>query len=325
MARYLTENDIKQLLTMPIALDCVQQALKAHAEHRAIDVPRARIHLPSGTQHVLQAAAPELKFIGFKYYYTRPGGKSFYVHLMNTETARLEAIIEAVWMSMVRTGAASGIATRCLAREDATVVGQIGAGFQGMGQLEAVCRARGIRTARVYARTRERLAAFCERMSRQPELDVVPADSAQAAVAGADIVNVITRSATPVLSGAWLEPGQHVNAAGSNALTRRELDLGAVEKCDVITVDARSTARRECGDLLPAVEKGTLQWDALVEIGEIIAGRAAGRTSAKQITLYESHGMGLQDLYVGAKMLQLARERGIGADLPIGESAPGRA
>jgi alanine dehydrogenase len=325
MARYLTENDIKQLLTMPIALDCVQQALKAHAEHRAIDVPRARIHLPSGTQHVLQAAAPELKFIGFKYYYTRPGGKSFYVHLMNTETARLEAIIEAVWMSMVRTGAASGIATRCLAREDATVVGQIGAGFQGMGQLEAVCRARGIRTARVYARTRERLAAFCERMSRQLELDVVPADSAQAAVAGADIVNVITRSATPVLSGAWLEPGQHVNAAGSNALTRRELDLGAVEKCDVITVDARSTARRECGDLLPAVEKGTLQWDALVEIGEIIAGRAAGRTSAKQITLYESHGMGLQDLYVGAKMLQLARERGIGADLPIGESAPGRA
>jgi alanine dehydrogenase len=324
MARYLTENDIKQLLTMPIALDCVQQALKAHAEHRAIDVPRARIHLPSGTQHVLQAAAPELKFIGFKYYYTRPGGKSFYVHLMNTETARLEAIIEAVWMSMVRTGAASGIATRCLAREDATVVGQIGAGFQGMGQLEAVCRARKIRTARVYARTREPLAAFCERMSRQLELEVVPADSAQAAIAGADIVNVITRSAAPVLSGAWLEPGQHVNAAGSNALTRRELDLATVERCDVITVDARSTARGECGDLLPAVEKGTLQWDALVEIGEIIAGRAAGRTSAKQITLYESHGMGLQDLYVGAKMLQLARERGIGADLPIGESAPGR-
>jgi len=94
MIKYLTENDIKQLLTMPVALDCVQQALTAHAEHRAIDVPRARIHLPSGTQHVLQAAAPELGLIGFKYYYTRPGGKSFYVHLINTETARLEAIIE---------------------------------------------------------------------------------------------------------------------------------------------------------------------------------------------------------------------------------------
>ncbi|HET9664927.1 MAG TPA: ornithine cyclodeaminase family protein [Burkholderiales bacterium] len=321
MVRYLTENDIKQLLTMPIALDCVQQALKAHAENRAIDVPRARIHLPSGTQHVLQAAAPELKLIGFKYYYTRPGGKSFYVHLMNTETARLEAILEAVWMSMVRTGAASGVATRCLAREDATTVGQIGAGFQGIGQLEAVCRVRKIRTARVYARTRERLNAFCERMSRQLEIEVIPAESAQAAVAGADIVNVITRSASPVLSGAWLEAGQHVNAAGSNALARRELDTAAVEKSDVITVDARATARRESGDLLPAVEKGTLRWDALVEIGEVIAGRAAGRTSASQITLYESHGMGLQDLYVGARMLQLAREQAIGTDLPIGDTS----
>jgi ornithine cyclodeaminase/alanine dehydrogenase-like protein (mu-crystallin family) len=322
MARYLKESDIQQLLTMPLALDLVQQALKAHAEHRAIDVPRARIHLATGTQHVLQAAAPELKLIGFKYYYTRPGGKSFYVHLMNTETAQLEAIIEAIWMSMVRTGAASGVATRHLAREEASSVGQIGAGFQGIGQLEAVCRVRNIRVARVFARNRERLAAFCKAMSRQLDIDVSPADSAQAAVRGADIVNVITKSATPVLAGEWLEPGQHINAAGSNALARRELDALAIEKSDVITVDARGTARGECGDLLPAVEKGLLRWDALVEIGEVIAGRAAGRTSAKQITLYESHGMGLQDLYVGARMLHLAREQGIGVDLPIGDSVP---
>ncbi len=99
---------------MPLALEAMEQAHQALAEHRAIDVPRARIHLPTGTQHVLQAAAPELGFIGFKYYYTRPTGKSFYVHLMNTETAKLEAIIEAVWMSMVRTGAASGVATRSI-------------------------------------------------------------------------------------------------------------------------------------------------------------------------------------------------------------------
>jgi ornithine cyclodeaminase len=132
-------------------------------------------------------------------------------------------------------------------------------------------------------------------------------------------VNVITKSATPVLAGEWLEPGQHINAAGSNALTRRELDALAIEKSDVIAVDARATARGECGDLLPAIEKGLLHWEALVEIGEIIAGRAAGRTSARQVSLYESHGMGLQDLYVGARMLALSRERGIGIDLPIGD------
>lgn len=120
------------------------------------------------------------------------------------------------------------------------------------------------------------------------------------------------------MKGDWLAPGQHVNAAGSNALTRREIDDAAVRKCEVIVVDGRGTARNECGDLLPAVEKGWLRWDHLPEIGEIMAGKSPGRTSPAQITLYESHGMGLQDLWVGARVLKLARERGIGTDLPVG-------
>ena len=318
MVRYLTESDVQKLLTMPLALEWMEEAHRALGEQRAIDVPRARIHLPTGTQHVLQAAVPELKVIGFKYYYTRPTGKSFYVHLMNTETAKLEAIIEAVWISMVRTGAASGVATRHLAVKDASVVGQIGAGYQGESQLEAVCQVRKIKPARVFARNRDRLVAFCNEMTRKTGVQVDPAASAEAAARGAHVVNVITKSAEPVLKGEWLEPGQHVNAAGSNALTRRELDEAAVRKCDVVTVDGRGTARNECGDLLPAVEKGWLRWDFLAEIGEVIAGRAPGRSSDRQITLYESHGMGLQDVYVGAKLLELARSRGIGTDLPIG-------
>lgn len=317
MVRYLREDDVKKLLTTPLALEWVEQALKSRALGQAIDVPRARIHLPTGTQHVLQAAAPELKVVGFKYYYTTPYGKSFYVHLIHTESGRLEAIIEAVWMSMVRTGAASGVATRHLAVEGASIVGQIGAGFQAIGQLEAVCRVRKIRAARVFARSRERLQAFCATLSQKLGIEVAAAGSAEAAVRGAHVVNVITKAAEPVLKGEWLEPGQHVNAAGSNALSRRELDEAAVKKCDVITVDARGTARNECGDLLPAVEKGWLHWESLAEIGEVIAGRASGRSSPRQITLYESHGMGIQDLWVGAKVLALARERGVGIDLPI--------
>jgi len=318
MVRYLTENDIKQLITMPIALECAEQALRARALGEAIDVPRARIHLPTGTQHVLQAAAPGLKFVGFKYYYTTPHGKSFYVHLINTESGRLEAVIEAIWMSMVRTGAASGVAADRLAVKDASVVGQIGAGFQGISQLEAVCQVRKIRAARVFARNRDRLQAFCSTMSQKLGIEVAAAPNAEAAVRGAHIVNVITKSAEPVLRGAWLDRGQHVNAAGSNALSRRELDDEAVKKCDVITVDSRGTASRECGDLLPSVEKGWRHWDSLVEMGDIIAGKERGRSSPGEITLYESHGMGIQDLWVGARMLELARERGVGADLPIG-------
>lgn len=322
MIRYLTESDVQKLLTMPLALEAMEEAHRALAEGKAIDIPRQRIHLPAGTQHVLQAAAPGLGYIGFKYYYTRPTGKSFYVHLTSIEKGSLEAIIEAVHMSMVRTGAASGIATKHLANPDAAVLGQIGAGYQGQSQLEAVCKARKIRTAKVYSRNRDKLVAFCEKMSKATGVEVRPAESAEAAVRGSHVVNVITKSAEPVLKGEWLEPGQHVNAAGSNALARREIDLAAVKKCDLVTVDGRGTAARESGDLLPAVESGHLRWETITEIGEVIAKKAPGRTSPKQITLYESHGMGLQDLWVGSKMLEAARERGIGADLPIGNVAP---
>jgi ornithine cyclodeaminase len=155
-------------------------------------------------------------------------------------------------------------------------------------------------------------------MSKATGVEVKPADSAEAAVRGSHVVNVITKSAEPVLKGAWLEPGQHVNAAGSNALTRREIDDEAVKKCGLITVDGRGTAEKECGDLLSAVEKGWLRWGYLTEIGEVISGKAPGRTSAQQITLYESHGMGLQDLWVGVKLLELARARGVGTELPVG-------
>ena len=318
MVRYLTENDVKNLLTMPLALERVEAAHRALGERRAVDVPRQRIHLPAGTQHVLQAAAPEIGYIGFKNYYTRPQGKAFFVQLISIESGKLEALIEAVHMSMVRTGAASGVATRYLANEDASIVGQIGAGHQGIGQLEAVCAVRKIRSARVYARNRDRLTAFCGTMAQKLGIEVVPAESAEAAVRGAHVVNVITKSSTPVLAGQWLEPGQHVNAAGSNALTRREIDEEAVKKCAIVTVDSRGTARKECGDLLPAIEHGLHRWEALTEIGEVLAGRSPGRGSARQITLYESHGMGIQDVYTGAAVLALARERGIGADLPVG-------
>src|SRR5262245_49334262 len=127
MVRYLTEDDVRKLLTMPLAIERVEAAHRALGERRAVDVPRERIHLPNGTQHVLQAASPELGYIGFKNYYTRPQGRTFYVQMTAIDSGKLEALIEAAYMSMVRTGAASGMATRCLAHPDASVVGQIGA------------------------------------------------------------------------------------------------------------------------------------------------------------------------------------------------------
>lgn len=320
MIRYINEKAVEQLLTMPLAVGLVEAALRARAEGAAVDVPRVRTRTAAGTLHIMQAAAPALKLIGYKAYYSAKGkGTRYFVHLFDADSGKLAAIIEASCLGMVRTGAASGVATRYLAREDAAIVAMIGAGKQAVGQLEAVCEVRKIREVRVYSRSAERAGKFCAALSGKLGVAMHPVTSAAEAVRGADIVNVITKAAAPVLEGRWLEPGQHINAAGSNSLIRRELDAAAVQRCARIVVDSRATARNECGDLLPLVENGLLGWDALPELGEVIIGRVPGRTARDEITLYESHGMAIQDLYVGASILALARERGIGVDLPIGD------
>ena len=317
MATWLSEADVREVLTMELALERVEEALRATATDAAVDTPRVRTGTSEGTLHVLQAAAPALGLAGFKYYYIGAGGRCSHVHLVDARTARLEAVIDSGWLGMVRTGAASGIATRHLAAPGARVAGQIGAGRQAVGQLEAVCKVRPIERAQVFARDRAKLEAFCAEMAERLAIEVLPAASAEQAVRGAEVVNVVTNASQPVLEGAWLEPGQHVNAAGSNALTRRELDLAAVRRCDLVAVDSRGTARGECGDLLPAVEAGLLRWERLPELGEIAAGLRRGRGSPREITLYESHGMGIQDLYVAERVLAAARARGLGTALPF--------
>lgn len=319
MVRYIKENEVEQILTMAKAVALVEQALRDRAEGRAVDVPRVRTRTAAGTLHVVQGASSALKLIGYKAYYSAKGKKTTYhLHLFDADSGKLIAIIEASQLGMVRTGAASGVATRYLAREDAAVVGMIGAGKQAIGQIEAVCEVRKIREVRVYSRSPQRARAFCSALSDKLGVEMRAVSSGVEAVRGADIVNVITKAATPVLEGRWLAPGQHINAAGSNALTRRELDADAVKRCALVVVDSRGTARNESGDLLPLVDTGLLDWDTLPELGEVIIGRVPGRGTQDAITLYESHGMCIQDLYTGKYVLDTALQQGIGVDLPIG-------
>jgi ornithine cyclodeaminase len=319
MIPYITESEVEAILTMPKTIELVEAAHRARAEGRAFDVPRSLASFSSGALRILQAEAAELKLIGCKVAYSATGkGTHSYVHLFDTDSGKQLATIESIHLSMMRTGAATGVATRYLARADASVVGMIGAGGQAVGQLEAVCAVRKIREARVYSRNAGRVRAFCTAMENKLGVRVRVATSAAEAVRGADIVNVITNAATPVLAGEWLEPGQHINAAGSNALTRRELDEAAVRRCGLIVVDGRGNARTECGDLLPLVERGFYDWDALPELGEVITGRAAGRSAEDEITLYESHGMGIQDIYTARFVLDTAKQSGLGVQLPVG-------
>jgi ornithine cyclodeaminase len=139
---------------------------------------------------------------------------------------------------------------------------------------------------------------------------------AEAAVHESDIVVTVTSASTPVLQGEWLAPGTHINAAGSNALIRRELDEKAVARAALVCVDSRASALREAGDLLPALEKGRLHEGQLVELGEIVAGIRPGRMDGQAITLFESQGMAIQDLAVAIRLLKLAHEQGLGAQMP---------
>ena len=316
MALFLSENDVKNLLTVALALEAVESAHRDLALGQALDVPRARTRLPQTVLHILQGGLPAQGVLGYKAYTSNRSGNRFLVHLFDAASGQLRAVIEADYLGMIRTGAASGVAAKWLARPDATVAGVFGAGWQAEGHVRAICAALPLTRVKVFSRHADKLQAFCQRLSEATGVAVVPAASAEETVRGSDIVGTVTTAAQPLFDADWLEPGVHINAAGSNALIRQELSEAAVRRCDLITVDAVPTALAEAGDLLPLLENGRLHARQLVELGEVIVGRHAGRTDAGQITLFESQGMAIQDLAVALRVVQLAEERGLGSELP---------
>lgn len=318
MALFLSEADVKQLLTMDLALEAVEAAHRAHGLGRAIDIPRQRTRVPTASLHILQGALLDEGVMGFKAYTVSREGARFLVHLFDSGSGRLLAVIEADFLGMMRTGATGGLAAKLLAREDAATVGIFGAGWQAQSQIEALCRVRPIKQVKVYSRDAERRRVATADFARRFGVEAIPAESPEQAARGSDIVVTITTSATPVFGGAWLAEGCHVNAAGSNALIRREIDEKTVGRASLVCVDSRATALAESGDLLPALEKGRLHAGQLVELGEVVAGVRPGRTSAREITLFESHGMAIQDLALANRLLCLARERAVGREQVFG-------
>jgi ornithine cyclodeaminase len=314
---FLSESDVKTLLTVEMALEAVESAHRDLATGLAVDTPRARSRLPQTVLHILQGALPAQGVIGYKAYTSNKSGNRFLVHLFDAASGRLKAVIEADYLGMIRTGAASGVAARWLARPDSTVAGVFGSGWQAEGHVRAICAAMSLERVKVFSRKADKLQDFCRRMSEATGVAVEPAENAEETVRGSDIVGTVTTAALPLFDAAWLEAGVHINAAGSNSLIRQELSEAAVRRCDFVAVDAVPTALAEAGDLLPLLEKGRLHSRQLVELGEVIIGRHAGRSSVEQITLFESQGMAIQDLAVAVRVLAAAEASGIGRQMPM--------
>lgn len=317
MALYLSEDDVKQVLTMEMALDGVESAHRDLALGRASDTPRARSRLPQTALHILQGALPDQGILGYKAYTSNRSGNRFLVHLFDAASGQLRAVVAADYLGMMRTGATSGVAARWLARPDSTIAGVFGAGWQAEGHIRAICATLPLARVKVFSRKADKLQDFCRRLSEQTGIAVVPALSAEDTVRGSDVVGTVTTAAQPLFEADWLESGAHINAAGSNALIRQELSEATVRRCAVIAVDSVPTALAECGDLLPLLEKGRLHERQLLELGDVIAGRRAGRESAGQITLFESQGLAIQDLAVAWRVVQAAEARGLGVPLPF--------
>ena len=319
MALFLNEQEVANLLPMNECIDALDRAF-AHAGAGQVDnKPRSRIRMPGGFFHFLAAADSGQGVFGYKAYpsFAGPAGSKMMITLYDYESGELLACLEAGRLGQIRTGAASGLATRYMAREAAKSVAVIGSGFQARTQLEAICAVRPIREARVFSRRQERREDFAKRSSERLSVDVRPVDTAEECVEGADIVITITSAREPVALGEWLVDGAHINAAGGNHWLRREIDEAAVLKSELIVVDDLEQAKIECGDLMWLEARGTFRWDMAHELRDVVAGRVPGRLSTDGVTLFESMGVALEDIAAADLVYRKAREQGIGQELPF--------
>ncbi len=308
----LRENDVRQLLTMDIALDAVEGGFKQLALDEAENVPRRRCRTDHVMLHMMSAAMMGIGFLGYKAYTVSRQGARFHVSLFDGRTGEWVALIEADYLGQMRTGAASGVATKYLANPQAALVGCYGAGKQARTQVLAVCAVRSIQRIVVYSRTEERRRQFADEMTRECGVEVVPVDRPELAARGQDIIITATSATEPVLRGEWIEDGTHLNVVGSNFLRKAEVDVATVRRATRVVVDSTEQAKMEAGDLAPAIEAGFLRWPDVVELGAVLVGKAAGRGGLADVTLFKSLGLAIEDVVTAARVFAAAKAQRIG-------------
>lgn len=314
---FLTESDVRELLTMELAIEAVEDGFRRLAAGEAMNVPRRRVRTSEVILHTMSAGSSAYGLVGFKAYTTSRQGNRFHIVLYDGSSGAMVAVIEADWLGRIRTGAASGVATEYMARPDATGVGIFGAGGQARTQLQAMCAVRQITEARVYSRDQERREQFAREMEPLCRISIVPVNRPEEAAADMDIIITATTSREPVLKAEWLSEGTHINAMGSNALNRAELDVDTIRRADTIVADSVDQCQIEAGDFVAALDQGILHWSRVYELADVLAGRQTGRPTRESITLFESLGLAIEDLAVAARVLELARERRMGTELAL--------
>ncbi len=310
---YLKESDIEQLVSVPEVIEALDAAFRDQAAEKAWTNPRNRLRLPGITLHMMAGAIPG--YFGYKAYTAAAGKTQFFFYLYSAQTTELLAMIEADTLGQKRTGAATGLATRILARTDAADAALFGAGWQAETQLLAMDSARRLKRVWIVNKRTERRQAFIQKMQPQVKPELLEAGSAEEAVRQSQIITTITSSREPVLKGEWLQPGTHMNAAGGNQLLRREVDDEAIMKSNRLVVDSIEQSKIEAGEFLGVIETGRRHWEDFVELRDVVAGLKPGRTNPADITLFKSCGIALEDVAIGKLVYERAVERGVGKRL----------
>jgi ornithine cyclodeaminase len=317
MAIILREADVIQVLDMKSAIPVIEDATRNLTDGSSRNGPRQRLRLTTGWLHLLPGADEKHAVLGAKIYTSFRDATRFLLVLYSSEGGRLRGLVEGNYLGMIRTGAVSAVATKYLARENADVAAVIGTGWQARGQILGLVASRSISSIRAYGRDEPRRMRFCEELSAETGVDIVSSESVERAVDGAGIVVTATTSRTPVLLDSHVVPGMHINAVGANTLLRQEIDVKILKRAAPVVVDSRSQAKQESGDLLGAVERGWFDWDRLPELSEVVAYARPGRQSERDITLFESHGLGVHDIALAGHVLAAAEAAGIGEELSL--------
>ena len=320
MVLLLTADDIAPLIDMGEAVDALDQAFARWSDPAVQNLARRRMPAGQGASrssamNVLAGALPGGDIFGLRT--TVYGMDANTLVLYSAAQGKAIALMACGAISATRTGAASGVATKYLARADATRIGIVGSGRTARQQLAAIAKVRKLARVTAYSRDAAKCRDFAADMSKRLSLDVVPAESAERAVQGADIVVTATNASEPVVTGEWLAPGMHVNAMGANAMDRRELDNAAYRKADLIVIDHREQGTIEAGALSGLATAGKLAWRDIAELGEVVEGTRPRRTRAEQITLFNSLGIGFEDVVYGYHVYQKAKAAGLGREMKM--------
>lgn len=294
---FLTESDVTDWLSPQEAYMAVEVALTEYGRGQVDNQPRYRARLGEVTLNTMSAAVPSLGWLGAKIYTTGPKGPQALFTLF-AEDGTPKCIMEADELGRIRTAAVSALATRKLARLNASVMALLGTGFQAEAQLLAIASAMSLQEVRVWNRNLKKATDFCEKLQEQTGARLRPTDDIPTSVRNADIITTTTAAADPVLYGKWLEPGVHVNAIGNNRAYEREIDAEVVRRSNIIYVDAIPQARIESGDLILAEQDGVEIWSRVHELSDLLVKRGQSRSDDREITLFKSIGLALEDVAV---------------------------